>query len=393
VHTKNTACVTPESNLSSRATQEASRSVKEPAQCEGPGSGLPRLSERLQPIYRSCLPAGEKALLAYLTWRIDTRTGRTWVGIARMVLETGLPRSTLKRTLPAHRMARQGGQKGSRSSRTNSLRPQFMLRCASVPALFDETCIVKVLNWAEDSELAQDWNPIILVADSAMSLPDSLMSSSGRAMESEQDLFAYHGLNAENELISALGDEIAREIDRTIINALFVFAGAGNTTWHSTVPLTGAYSLIDPKAYNRTIMDAIVDANANIKRKRYRNANWIVCGVNTATRLEKPDEFRLFPSADPVGTIVQGPNLFGTLSGRYSVYVDPWLDPTLPGGAEQMLLGYKGTTLLDTGYVYAPYRSPSYGCTLRNPARFQGRYENYTDVRPGGRQEYAKGRL
>jgi hypothetical protein len=32
-------------------------------------------------------------------------------------------------------------------------------------------------------------------------------------MESEQDLFAYHGLNTENELMTTLGDEIAREID------------------------------------------------------------------------------------------------------------------------------------------------------------------------------------
>jgi hypothetical protein len=178
------------------------------------------------------------------------------------------------------------------------------------------------------------------------------------SMESEQDLFAYHGLNAENELMTALGDEIAREIDRTIINALFVFAGAGNVTWHSTVPISGPYSTLDPKLYGRTLYDAIVDANKLIFDKRYRNANWIVVGSATATRMEKLDEFRLFPAADPVGSIVYGPNLFGTLSGRWTVYKDPWLDVTLPGGAEQMLLGFKGTTPLDTGYIYVPNRSP-----------------------------------
>src|ERR1035437_3519125 len=180
------------------------------------------------------------------------------------------------------------------------------------------------------------------------------------SMESEQDLFAYHGLNAENELMTALGDEIAREIDRDIIDALFAFAGAGNVTWHSTVPGTGPYSLIDPKIYNRTLMDAIVDANNLIFGKRYRNANWIVVGSTTAARLEKMDEFRLFPAADPVGTIVYGPHLFGTVSGRFTVYKDPWLDVTGPGGngvggGEVMLIGYKGTTPLDTGFVYAPY--------------------------------------
>lgn len=175
------------------------------------------------------------------------------------------------------------------------------------------------------------------------------------SMESEQDLFAYHGLNAENELMSALGDEIAREIDREVINDLFSFAGGGNVNWSSTVPGTGPYSLIDPKTYQRTLFDAIVDANNLIKTKRYRSATWMVVGSRTAARLEKLDEFRLFPSADPVGTIVQGPNLFGTLSGRFTVYLDPWLDDTLPGGAEKILLGFKGNTALDTGYIYAPY--------------------------------------
>jgi len=127
--------------------------------------------------------------------------------------------------------------------------------------------------------------------------------------------------------------------------------------WHYTVPSSGAYSLIDPKAYNRTIMDAFTDANNLIFKKRYRNANWIVVGATTAARLEKLDVFRLFPAADPVGTIVYGPHLFGTISGRWTVYKDPWLDVVDPGGgpvggSEIALLGYKGTTPLDTGYTY-----------------------------------------
>lgn len=180
------------------------------------------------------------------------------------------------------------------------------------------------------------------------------------SMESEQDLFAYHGLNAENELMTALGDEIAREIDRDIIAALFAFAGAGNVNWHSTIPGSGPYSTIDPKIYNETIMDAFVDANNLIFKKRYRNANWIVVGSTTGARLEKLNQFRLFPAADPTGTIVYGPHLFGTISGRWTVYKDPWLDVVGSGGGgvgggEVCLLGYKGTTPLDTGYIYAPY--------------------------------------
>jgi hypothetical protein len=176
------------------------------------------------------------------------------------------------------------------------------------------------------------------------------------SMESEQDLFAYHGLNAENELMVALANEIAREIDRGIINAMFAFAGAGNVTWHFTTPGSGPYSLIDPKVWQRTLFDALVDANNLIFNKRYRNANWIVCGTKSAARMEKLDEFRLFPAPDPTsGTIVYGPHLFGTLSNRFTVVKDPWLDATLPGGAEVILLGYKGNTPMDTSFIYAPY--------------------------------------
>lgn len=40
-------------------------------------SGIPKLSERLRIIYASCLPAGERSVLSYLSWSIDARTGRT----------------------------------------------------------------------------------------------------------------------------------------------------------------------------------------------------------------------------------------------------------------------------------------------------------------------------
>jgi Major capsid protein Gp23 len=179
------------------------------------------------------------------------------------------------------------------------------------------------------------------------------------SLESEQDLFAYFGLNAENELMTAVSDEIAREIDLEILQDLFNFAGAGNTNWSKSGGSASPYSSLDPKVYQRTLFDSIVDANNNIFKKRYRNANWLVVSADVATRLEKLDEFRLFPSADPVGTIVQGPNLFGTLAGRFTVYKNPWATGTVvPTGALQndtMLLGFKGTTPLDTGYIWAPY--------------------------------------
>lgn len=168
-------------------------------------------------------------------------------------------------------------------------------------------------------------------------------------MESEQDLFAYYGLNAESELMSALSDEIAREIDRTVIDELFAFAGAGDTVWDSAQPTAGAWSTQSPKEYAKTLYDAIVDSNNLIFKKRYRNATWIVASADDATRLEKLENFRLFPAPDPIGTVVTGPHLFGTIASRWTVYKDPWLT------AGTVLLGFRGASPLDTGYIFAPY--------------------------------------
>jgi len=171
------------------------------------------------------------------------------------------------------------------------------------------------------------------------------------SLESEQDLFAYHGLDAQNELMTAVSGEIAREIDREIITDLFNFAGAGNVIWDALQPTSGPWATQSPKEWGRTLYDSIVDANNLIVKKRYRNATWIVASATDCTRMEKLEAFRLFPAASPgtPGTIVTGPHLFGTIEGRFAVYKDPWLaDGTI-------LLGYRGDTPLDTGYVYSPY--------------------------------------
>ncbi|HXX13946.1 MAG TPA: hypothetical protein VEJ47_03495 [Candidatus Eremiobacteraceae bacterium] len=190
---------------------------------------------------------------------------------------------------------------------TSSASPSLSQRRVDLPANFIEGYSD---SQGEDTQVAELNLNISDITVTAMTKKLSAKWS----LESEQDLFAYHGLSAENELMSALSDEIAREIDRYIIGQLFSFAGAGTVTWHSTVPTSGVYSTIDPKIYNRTLYNSITDANNLIVKQRYRNATWLVASADDCARLEKLDEFRLFPAPDPVGNIVYGPNLFGTLA-------------------------------------------------------------------------------
>ena len=89
-------------------------------------------------------------------------------------------------------------------------------------------------------------------------------------LESQQDLMAYHGINAEIELLAVLGIEIRREIDRTIINDLLRNATGGNVTWSSQIApgFNGS-----EREWRMTLYDAIIDANNLIYKKRYRNAS------------------------------------------------------------------------------------------------------------------------
>jgi len=164
-------------------------------------------------------------------------------------------------------------------------------------------------------------------------------------LESQQDMLAYHGVNAETELLAILGDEIRREIDRQIINDLYNLASAGNVNWTKATPVDFNGSDRD---YKMTLWEAIIDANNLIYKRRFRNATWIVADPDTCTRLEKLDGFAEVPR-DWAGQAGMGLEKFGIIKNRFIVYKDPMAP------ANKMLLGHKGQSMFETGYVYAPY--------------------------------------
>jgi len=178
-----------------------------------------------------------------------------------------------------------------------------------------------------------------------------------------QDLNAYHNLDAEVELTSILSEQIALEIDREILADLVNGATAGKFYWSRSPGLfvnreTGAELGAASAApdftgtvseWYETLIETINDVSAQIHRKTLRGgANFVVCGPETANILEFTAGFRANVTADAdKGEI--GAQKVGSLSRKFDVIVDPYFPRNV------VLVGRKGASFLESGYVYAPY--------------------------------------
>lgn len=166
-------------------------------------------------------------------------------------------------------------------------------------------------------------------------------------LEASQDLKAYFGEDLEPQMAEQCAWEIKFEIDRGIINDLLTGATAGNVNWSKAVP-----SGISVKDHYETLFHAIEDANLLIYTLRLVNATWVVTDPATANKLMKTLSFRptqASAGADGLTAIGAGPNVFGALGERFRVIVDPLFS------ANTILVGYKGKTMMETGYVFSPY--------------------------------------
>ena len=178
-----------------------------------------------------------------------------------------------------------------------------------------------------------------------------------------QDLNAYHNLDAEVELTSILSEQIALEIDQEILKDLLVGAKAGRYYWSRSPGLfvnkvtgeeVGASSAAPDftgtvSEWYETLAETINDVSAQIHRKTLRGgANFVVCSPEVANILEFTAGFRASVTADQDRGSIGAVNV-GSLSKKFDVYVDPYFPRNI------VLVGRKGNSFLESGYVYAPY--------------------------------------
>jgi|19_taG_2_1085344.scaffolds.fasta_scaffold00436_3 hypothetical protein len=195
--------------------------------------------------------------------------------------------------------------------------------------------------------------------------------------ELAQDLNAYHNLDAEVELTSILSEQIALEIDQEILADLVAGATAGTLHWSrspgkfvdrdsgkvstgSTYPdFTGNVS-----EWYETLLETVNEVSARIHRKTLRGgANFLVCSPEVANVLEFTSGFRASASVDDENGS-WGAQKVGSISRKMDIHVDPYFVRNL------ILVGRKGSSFLESGYVYAPYVPLQVTPTIFGPEDF-----------------------
>jgi hypothetical protein len=183
--------------------------------------------------------------------------------------------------------------------------------------------------------------------------------------ELAQDVAAFHNIDAEAELTALLSEQVAAEIDREILRDLRKGA-AWNLRWDYNgwrrLNLTTSYT---QKDWNQTLITAINQLSAQIHKSTLRGgANWIIVSSEVSAIFDDLEYFHVSNASPEQDQYNMGIERVGTLSGRYQVYRDPYFPPN------QILIGHKGTSLLDTGYIYAPYVPLQLTPTMYNPFNF-----------------------
>ena len=253
-------------------------------------------------------------------------------------------------------------------------------------------------------------------------------------LEASQDLKAYHNLDLERELTDLLSKELQLEIDRELIEDLRMIAygmrgknlggvnqnlmdnnyidmgtnvtGGGFPGLDSTggssifVPAQFTYDFPDGSTeYGTAKTDSnifVIDFTATGTNLFPRHVGEVYANLLAIINLASQDIYRttmrgpgnwiltsplicsLLESATKLEGGIQngdGPTNIGRNSieykgkfmGRYDLYVDP-MYPT-----DEIMMGYKGSNAMDSGYVYCPYIPLQQLPTIVDPESFQPR--------------------
>ena len=184
--------------------------------------------------------------------------------------------------------------------------------------------------------------------------------------ELAQDVAAFQNIDAEAELTALLSEQMAAEIDREILRDLRAGA-AWSLRWdyNGLRNQSNVYYGVQ-KDWNQTLLTKINQISAQIHKSTLRGgASWIVVSPEVSAVLDDLEYFHVSNAHPEEDKYNMGIEKVGVLGARYVVYRDPYAP------ANTILIGHKGSSILESGYIYAPYVPMQLTPVMHSPVDFK----------------------
>jgi hypothetical protein len=218
-------------------------------------------------------------------------------------------------------------------------------------------------------EQSTAWNAMGVTIEKTNVNTETRQLRADYSQEIAEDMKRVHGMNADSELVNIISNEITAEINREMLDKLYVSAkqGAQWTATPGTIDLTADVGGRWSAERFRGLQFAIErDANRIALESRRGKGNKLIVSADVASALAFAGIMSFAPAiaaqtnlnVDPSGA-----TFVGTL-GTYSVYVDPYAQ------GDGYLVGYKGQDVTDSGIFYCPYLPLALSRAI-NPVNFQ----------------------
>lgn len=218
-------------------------------------------------------------------------------------------------------------------------------------------------------EQSTAWNAMGVTIEKTNVNTETRQLRADYSQEIAEDMKRVHGMNADSELVNIISNEITAEINREMLDKLYVSAkqGAQWTAAPGTIDLTADVGGRWSAERFRGLQFAIErDANRIALESRRGKGNKLIVSADVASALAFAGIMSFAPAiaaqtnlnVDPSGA-----TFVGTL-GTYSVYVDPYAQ------GDGYLVGYKGQDATDSGIFYCPYLPLALSRAI-NPVNFQ----------------------
>lgn len=193
-----------------------------------------------------------------------------------------------------------------------------------------------------------------LASEDVSALAHKMLTEVG--IEIEQDLRAYHGIDAANLINEAATDEMALDLQELILYEMWARAGGG--TFQIGAKPSG-YTISE---WDRRYMEVIQRANESIWTNQRVNARHLIFGSDWSVQFGNINNtFTPAPVQDFAQATATADNNMRQI-GDYLV-----MRAALPFPTNDALLLHKGNTWIDASYFYLPYIPFQPYSVFRNP--------------------------